>query len=89
MRTYDVDYNLIDGHTLDECFTNADELRKFTMPRKNLNLSQVNELLHEIPGSLWWQFLICEYDNSVIDAYGCPELIGSINLAEWVYNEGL
>ena len=86
MITYDVDYNIIEGYTLEECFINAKQLRKYKMPRIDLTELQVNDLLHEIPGSLWNQFRITEYDNSEMDAYRCPEIIKSTNLAEWVYD---
>ena len=85
MITYDVDYNLIEGYTLEQCFNNSEELKKYEMPQNNLSVKQVNDLLHKISPSLWCQFRIAEFDDSQIDAYGCPELLNSMNLAEWVY----
>lgn len=84
--TFDIDYTLRDGDSLEETYLNADELRKIEMPRKNLSEIEVDAFAQSIKPVLWYQFQITGWDNSIIDEYGIPEIVFQGHLQEWVYD---
>lgn len=82
--TYDIKYNIIDGYTLDQCFTNSKELREYE-EKEGLTKSQMEEYALTIPYSIAPQFIVTEWDEENRDEFGTPEYIQSMNLAEWIY----
>ncbi len=83
---YDIKYNTYNDLSVDECFTNADKLKKYP-EKENLTREELEEYLVTIPEHLWTQFRITTWDDENIDERGVPELISSQNAVEWVYGE--
>lgn len=83
---YDIKYNTYDDLTVEECFTNADKLKKY-QEKENLTSEELQEYLLTIPGYLWTQFRVITWDDENLDASGIPELISSKNAVEWIYED--
>ena len=85
---YDVDYDCPHPYTVKDFYTNSDELEKYLpKPKKNLIDIELDTLIKAIPGGLWVQFKIIEWDYNHPDATGCPELLWTGNMAEYVYRD--
>lgn len=83
---YDISYNIPDDKKVEDCFTNANELKQYLgKPIHGLTENGLDSLLQKIPGALWYQYAITEWNDDDIQEDGLPDLIWQGNAVEWVY----
>lgn len=96
MILYDIEFDILDGWTIDETFSNAKELEKLVCdlrkrhiinrwPIQKITDILVNIFAKSVKPSLWHQFSISEWDYDNLDGLGIPEYLGKRTLADWIY----